>query len=68
MIKALQIAYAKQKNNIPFGPKDIPGPMVALINRGLIRAADPALQHGSLVPWIVTQEAINLLKETRTKK
>lgn len=64
MIVALRGAYAKQRKNIPFGPKDVNGSFMALIARGLIIKRDIVVHEDTEPSWYVTPEAIDLLKES----
>lgn len=62
MIETLLTACDKQHKGILFGPQDIKGSMIALINRGLI-ANHLLLKKGkNISAWYVTEEAIELLK------
>jgi len=61
MIAALLSACAKQKEGLSFGPSDIKGSLVSLINRGLVTRKEVTLRDGN-VSWEVTPEAIAMLK------
>lgn len=61
MIAALLSACAKQKEGLGFGPSDIKGSLVSLINRGLITRKKVPL-HDENVSWEVTPEAVAMLK------
>lgn len=63
MIVELIWAYAKQRKNIPFGPKDVNGSFMALIAKGLIIKRDIAIHEETKSSWHVTPEGIDLLKE-----
>lgn len=63
MVVALIEAYAKQRKNIPFGPKDVNGSFMPLITRGLIIKRDTAIHEETKSSWQVTPEAIDLLKK-----
>ena len=63
MTVALIGAYAKQRKDIPFGPKDVNGSFMALIERGLIIKRDIAIHEETESSWHVTPEGIKLLKE-----
>lgn len=67
MIDTLKIACYKQYRGVSFGPRDIKGSVITLINRGLI-ATHTVNQRGDYqLTWYVTQQAINMLEEVGVK-
>ena len=63
MIATLVQACNKQKAKIAFGPSDLKGACIALINRGLIVRKNVAVIDGyNNDQWQVSDEAISLLK------
>jgi len=58
MIDTLLMACERQKEGLPFGPADIKGSFVALVNRGLITR----LEVNKECQWQVTKMAISMLK------
>lgn len=62
MIKTLKEACICQNKNIPFGPVDLGGAFVALINRGLIVNENVIIRGRMHSKWKVIPEAISLLK------
>jgi hypothetical protein len=63
MINSLVAACIKQNKNIAFGPADIQGSFLSLVNRGLIKNESTTINGHLKQRWEVTQEAISLLKE-----
>lgn len=61
MIRTLLKACDKQSNNISFGPKDIKGSVMTLINRGLIASHSVIQQGRTQETWYVTPQAKNML-------
>ena len=62
MIATLVQACNKQKAKIPFGPDDLKGACMALINRGLIIRKKIGVNDGyNNDQWQVSDEAISLL-------
>jgi hypothetical protein len=67
MIQTLQRACNKQYMGVSFGPRDIKGSVISLINRGLI-ASHVVHQKGDyLLTWYVTPQAISMLEEVGVK-
>lgn len=67
MIKTLLAACEKQNKSISFGPQDIKGSAMTLINRGLIASHIINRKGKSQETWYVTQQAINMLLEMGIK-
>ena len=67
MIQTLQIACDKQNKGILFGPQDVKGSVITLINRGLIASHTIERKGKSLRAWYVTQQAINMLADVGVK-
>jgi hypothetical protein len=63
MIHTLKIACDKQYKGVLFGPRDIKGSVITLINRGLIACHTTVDKDGHQLTWYVTQQAINMLEE-----
>ena len=62
MVDTLLQACDKQCRHIPFGPGDIKGSVIALINRGLIvQKKSTGLGPGEST-WQVTKEAVQMLE------
>ena len=64
MVTTLLAAYKKQKAAIPFGHSDIRGSFIALIKRDLIVRKKTFIDGSFQDNWQVTNEAINLLKNS----
>jgi len=67
MILTLKLACEKQSKGILFGPKDIKGSIITLINRGLV--AGKTLEHKGKKynSWYVTPLAMDMLEDIRIK-
>jgi len=63
LITTLKEACIRQNKNIPFGPVDLNGAFVALINRGLIINENIVVRGRIHAKWKVTPEAISMLKD-----
>lgn len=67
MIKTLVLACDKQHRGIPFGPQDIKGSIMTLINRGLV-TNHQVIKKGKIhETWLVTQLAIDMLSAAGIK-
>lgn len=67
MIETLLIACRKQHKGIPFGPQDIKGSIIALINRGLVTNHTINIKGKLKETWYVTSQAINMLSAVGIK-
>ena len=61
MIRTLLVACEKQNKKILFGPQDIKGSAMTLINRGLIATHSVTCQGKTHETWYVTPQAISML-------
>lgn len=62
MITTLLAACKKQEQGIPFGPNNIKGSFMALINRGLLIKKDVMPNYITEPSWEVTSKALGILK------
>lgn len=62
MIKTLVSACNKQSKKEAFGPKDIKGSFIPLINRGLINTEQKTVNGETIITWYVTKSAVETLK------
>lgn len=62
MIKTLVSACGKQSKKEAFGPKDIKGSFIPLLNRGLINTEEKIVNGKAVITWHVTNSAVELLK------
>lgn len=67
MIQTLKIACDKQSKGILFGPQDVKGSVIALINRGLIASHTVERRGKSKETWYVTPQAIRMLADADIK-
>ena len=67
MIKTLKDACDKQNRGIFFGPQDVKGSCVTLINRGLIASHTVERRGKSRNAWYVTSLAIAMLADADIK-
>ena len=67
MIKTLKDACDKQSRGIFFGPQDVKGSCVTLINRGLIASHTVERRGKSRNAWYVTSLAIAMLADADIK-
>ncbi len=67
MIQTLKLACEKQHQGILFGPQDVKGSVIALINRGLI--AGHIIEHKGkrYNSWYVTPLAMDMLENIGIK-
>ena len=63
MIKTLVSACNKQSKKEAFGPKDIKGSFIPLINRGLINTEQKIVNGKTIITWHVTKSAVETLKD-----
>lgn len=63
MIQTLRTACDKQNKGIAFGPQDVKGSVIALINRGLIASHTVERRGKSKEAWYVTPQAIRMLAD-----
>ncbi len=63
MIRTLKVALDKQSKGILFGPQDVKGSVIALINRGLIASRTVERRGKSREAWYVTPQAIRMLAD-----
>jgi len=64
MIKTLIAACGKQSKKEAFGPKDIKGSFIPLVNRGLINTAEKIIDGKTVITWYVTKSAIEILRNS----
>ncbi len=67
MIRTLKIALDKQSKGILFGPQDVKGSVIVLINRGLIASHTVERRGKSREAWYVTPQAIKMLADVVIK-
>ena len=67
MIQTLRHACDKQSKGISFGPQDIKGSCITLINRGLIASHTVERRGKTREAWYVTQQAIAMLADAEIK-
>jgi len=67
MIQTLKLACHKQYMGVTFGPADIKGSVITLINRGLIASYTVHQKGDYQLTWYVTQQAINMLEDVGVK-
>ncbi|MDB5223134.1 MAG: hypothetical protein JWN83_1801 [Chitinophagaceae bacterium] len=67
MIRTLMVACDKQHKGILFGPQDVKGSVITLINRGLIANHTFNQKGKTHTTWYVTQQAINMLANVGVK-
>ena len=67
MIKTLVNACNKQSKKEVFGPKDIKGSFLPLINRGFINTEEKTVNGKTIITWHVTQSAVETLKNLGIK-
>jgi hypothetical protein len=67
MIKTLVSACNKQYKKEAFGPKDIKGSFIPLINRGFINTEEKTVNGKTVITWHVTQSAMETLKRLGIK-
>jgi len=67
MIKTLVSACSKQSKKEEFGPKDIKGSFIPLINRGYINTEEKRVNGKKVITWYVTQSAVETLKNLGIK-
>jgi hypothetical protein len=62
MIKTLVSACHKQSKKEAFGPKDVKGSFIPLINRGFLNTEKKIVNGKTVITWHVTKSAIETLK------
>ena len=62
MIKTLVAACNKQSKKEAFGPRDIKGSFLPLINRGFINTEEKTVNGRTVIIWYVTKSALETLK------
>ncbi|MEP6616415.1 MAG: hypothetical protein ABJA57_07540 [Ginsengibacter sp.] len=67
MITTLKLACNKQHNNISFGPKDLKGAVMPLIQRGLISSHMIRIRGHLQLTWYVTRQGMDLLTTVNGK-
>lgn len=67
MIQTLKVACDKQSKGIFFGPQDVKGSCITLINRGLIASHTVERRGKTRETWYVTPQAIAMLAEADIK-
>jgi len=67
MIKTLVSACSKQSKKEAFGPKDIKGSFLPLINRGFINTEEKNVNGKTVITWHVTQSGVDALKNLDIK-
>ena len=67
MIQTLRNACEKQNRGVFFGPQDVKGSCITLINRGLIASHTVEKKGKSREVWYVTSLAISMLAEADIK-
>ena len=63
MINALRRGCERQKQNLPFGQKEIDGSFGALIRRGLIASQATEVDGKITTTWYVTKVALEMLSD-----
>jgi len=62
MVKTLVSACDKQSKKEAFGPKDIKGSFLPLINRGLLNTEEKTVNGKTVITWHVTTSAVEILR------
>jgi hypothetical protein len=62
MVKTLLSACDKQSKKEAFGPKDIKGSFLSLINRGLLNTEEKTVNGKAIITWHVTKSAVETLR------
>lgn len=67
MIRTLLRIIVKQKENVPFGQRDIKGSFGVLVERGLIESKPVMVGGQTEHTWEVTKEAVEMLEKQGIK-